>query len=770
MGTVVALAAAGVVATAQPAAATGQLGHRDVAPSSWLHTDSRTPHAAIATGDGARVGAWRDDAGQHHIGKAYFTFDLAPFSGTSVETARVRLPELAVTDCGAERATEVWAVAPERPITWADQPVEQVELPGPATAGGCVDEFLTWDAVDVVRQAVAEGRSSVTLAVRVSEEHQGDVRHGRVHRTNPRLSITYNTPPSTPTRLLVGSGAVPCAEGLVLGDDQPLAAASLSDPDGEYGLTARFAFWSVDDPATRVEHTHTVVGGQATSSFPRGMVQHGGTYAFAVRGEDGRAVSEWSRPCSFRSDRVAPDKAPTVTSPVYRRNGGPPGDGGQGVPGEFTFTANGVADVVAFEYDGIGVDHGRVAADRPGGSATVSITPTSDGPVHLFVRGVDAAGLRSPSATYDFWVKTTAPWVQTPYMPELNRPFTVVFEATQEGATTFHYRVDGGAEQTVPVEADGTNRVTMTPTDPTKERYAFTVWTTTADGARSGVTAKDVYVHFAAPWIWADPWYPVLGDTVELTFEPAARDVATYTYTVNGGDPIVVAADPDGYARVRHTADRLETFDVTVFSTSSDGIDSGTARESFPVRDGAPQVTSEDYRRGYVDGWPGKAGAFAFSSVVPDVVEYRYRFDAGAEQVVAAGPDGRASVVLTPTHPGRSTLVVRAVTRSGLVSGAGSYDFWVAGLPPELDPSSTGTVHIGTPIAVRATAVLPGSTEFLYTISGGPTQVVPVDPDGTAVIDHVAPAGTSFVRVWSRTAEGYRSSDSTVYFSGVPAP
>ncbi|MEO6090061.1 MAG: hypothetical protein ABIQ18_43835 [Umezawaea sp.] len=154
----------------------------------------------------------------------------------------------------------------------------------------------------------------------------------------------------------------------------PRVFVTLTDPDGTYLLEARFVYWPVAAPEQRREVFPVWAGlGDASAYFPTDLLQDGGTYTWAARGEDGHTTSEWSEPCLFTTDYTRPTVAPTITSPVYQEDGGPPGDGGEGVPGDFTFTANGMADVVAFEYSGLGVPYGRVSADRPGGSATVSV-------------------------------------------------------------------------------------------------------------------------------------------------------------------------------------------------------------------------------------------------------------------------------------------------------------------------------------------------------------------------------------------------------------
>jgi len=92
--------------------------------------------------------------------------------------------------------------------------------------------------------------------------------------------------------------------------------------------------------------------------------------------------------------------APSVSSPDY-----PPGvaAGGIGRPGRFTFSANGSTDVVGFRY-GPDFPSTYVAADQPGGSATVWITPTTFGVQKVAVKSVDAAGDTSAITTYWYYV------------------------------------------------------------------------------------------------------------------------------------------------------------------------------------------------------------------------------------------------------------------------------------------------------------------------------------------------------------------------------
>ncbi|WP_156076934.1 hypothetical protein [Saccharothrix sp. NRRL B-16314] len=727
----------------------------------WLSTDSRTPDVAVTTGD-ARVGSWRDAEGKHHIAKSYFTFDLTRFTGTQLFTASIRTPELAANDCAKPRATEVWVVEPSDAITWANQPREVVRVAGPTGPDGCTTPWLNWNVLDVVKQAVAEGRTSLTVAVRVAEEFQGDVAYGRTHNAFAVLNTTFNTPPATPTNLQVEHQ--PCTgEPMYFAGTRPFVSARASDPDGTYGLDGRLAFWPVDAPDRRVE-VRTQGGDRVTGWFPEGMIQDGGTYAFAARAEDGFANSEWSAPCVFTSDLTAPAKAPTVTSTVYREDGGPPGDGGDGIPGDFTFSADGDQDVVAFDYSGPGIQGGRVAADQPGGSATVTVTPTTDGPVSIQVSGIDRVGYRSPARTYRYWVRSTAPSVEMPLF-EIGEPRDVVLTATQPGATAFVYQLDGGAEQTVPVGEDGTGRVTLVFPEPGPNSHHFLVWTVDATGFKSGAYDQHLYVDQAQPWVDVDPWWGVVGEKRVFTVSPNRTGVVSYVYRIGGEPEVSVPAAPDGSLTFEYTPTVAGEVTVLVASVNGAGIRSGWGESGVYADAPAPTVTSAEYP-GYPEGGgPGVTGTFTFSSPYLPVVSYRYAFAGGAEQAVPAGDEGTASVQWTPTNPGFHSVRVRGVTATGVETDEAYFSFRVKAFPPavtspQFPDGGPSTAKVGQPVEFTVTPALPGSHEVLWSIAFTPPQVVPVGPDGKATFTYT-PLGSFQLTVSSRTPGGAVSGDVT---------
>lgn len=75
------------------------------------------------------------------------------------------------------------------------------------------------------------------------------------------------------------------------------------------------------------------------------------------------------------------------------------------MPGRFTFSAAGAADVDHYVYGFQDPPTTGVDADKLGGGAAVTLTPPRDGPVDLYVQSVDRAGNRSPMTVHHFYVR-----------------------------------------------------------------------------------------------------------------------------------------------------------------------------------------------------------------------------------------------------------------------------------------------------------------------------------------------------------------------------
>ncbi len=557
----------------------------DAPVSSWSYTDSRDVHASLGSdaNEDFPVGAWRDDDGQHHLSKGYFTFDLSKFSGKRILRARVTARETAATDCDKPRSTELWTVDSGQTPTWADQPAEQQRFEG-GFSWSC-EATIGWLTTDVVREAVRSGDDSVSFVLRIADEFQGDVAYGRRYASDVRLSVEYNEPPNVPTNLTFDRQ--PCGD-TAQWNTNPNAALSavVSDPEDD-ALRATFALWPVDDPADRtVYHSSWGHGTKKAWQLPDGVLEHDREYAWQVRAEDNHDVSAWSKECLLRNDFAAPDSPPAVSSVDY------PDDGqthiGTGQPGEFTFDANGVSDVVGFRYYS-SWDSTRkyVAADETGGTAMVTLTPESGGRATVYAQSKDRAGNWSAPARYSFLVKRTEPIVKGPYSGRAYVP-------------------------------------------------------------------------------------------MEFTFSPRMENVVSYTYRVDGSDPVTVPAGSDGTAGFTMTRESPDDVELTVWSTTADGTRSASYERVIPVTD-APLVSSEEYGEPWPgSGGPGEQGTFHFKSELPDLVEFEYYFEGQSPQVVPANEAGTADVTYTPESSGSNSVTVIGRTADGDVTEEANYSFYVA--------------------------------------------------------------------------------------------
>jgi hypothetical protein len=316
---------------------------------SWSYTDSRAPGASHVdpTGD-VPLGAWSDRHGRTHLSRVYATFDLTGLAGKHVFSAEALTGESRATDCD-HRQIEVWRTAdrPARP-TWAHPPRELTKLDTIGGTSWCPASYLEAAVSQAVIDAVAAGQHRLSLELRVPAGQERDLALGRFldGGTAVALSVVDNAVPAVPTQPT--NGGQPCATGTpypyVSGVGDLRLSAVLSDPDPADLPTGEFAYWPADAPDQRTVLTGT--GSPSWAVIPDGSLTDGTTYSWAVRASDGTDTSAWSATCSFIADTVAPAAGPVVTSSDF-----PPDqtvDGG--TPGQFTFTANGVADVAAYQY------------------------------------------------------------------------------------------------------------------------------------------------------------------------------------------------------------------------------------------------------------------------------------------------------------------------------------------------------------------------------------------------------------------------------------
>ncbi|MET8524467.1 hypothetical protein [Micromonospora sp. NPDC005172] len=473
------LAAVGmvVVSTATPAAAYDVRYEKN---NSWAWTDSVQPKTInIDQAGDVPIGTWVDKKGRAHTSRAYFTFDITRYRGADIQLATFDAKETRAGDCTKRPEVELWRTAPyTAQSSWTKPPVDLARIDTTTLPAelGCPWSYVGFDATDGLRQALAEGKSTLTLSLRLPAAVEKDPTLARKYASQVGLSIDHNFPPGVPTDLqtLSGTSCTVAEPYQVVPRRDLILSAVVHDKDlnvtgGTDQLTATFALWPVDEPEARIVRADYVRDGQrALGRFwaHDTPLEHDRVYAWQVQAADDRATSDWSPVCYFRTDHEGPATAPTVASTDFPVDGPQP----PALPGEFTFDAAGAVDVVGFRYQLNSGASGVVTANHPGGSATVTLTPRR-GPNSLDVWSVDAVGNESPVTNYSFFATGTAPRISATVYEEWGEgggpgvPGVFTFTPVIPGTVSYRYSFFNEEPRTVQADADGSASVTWTPTE-----------------------------------------------------------------------------------------------------------------------------------------------------------------------------------------------------------------------------------------------------------------------------------------------------------------
>ncbi|WP_346537884.1 hypothetical protein [Micromonospora sp. DPT] len=573
-------------------------------PSFLAYTDSATPDTAVfyPSGGDIPVGSWRDDAPAAHTSRVYVTFDIGGIYVGRVSRAALVARESRANDCARPRMTIAQPTADfTGENSWASQP-RMIGKSVTATAEGsdCTSWRTTWDLSTALRDALNRGDHKLTTELRIPKRYEGDVSYGRWLESNEfRFEVELtNTAPLKPTKLYNGNTDTPCGADYFARSTFP-AYADMTDRDRDPAdsLTPEFEFWPLADPSA-VTPMETGISSGADGLSGVGTVPvtslPDGEYAWHARTYDERAWSPWSDPCRFVVDRTAPGIAPTVASPEYPENPANP-TGGVSVTGTFLFTAHGVGDVVRFQYgDSQWSLYNQVPADQLGGAATIQWQPRSAGEQTLYVASVDRAGNTSPVRAYTFNVRdlTVTAWSAKQEADPSGAGVAVTMRfGTQpgNGITTVTYRVDGGPEQSVAVDAQGVAQPVIGPLKGGQHTLAY------AGRSASGEVLYQQETNFYvddAPTVTSDGVYPIGGSgggvgvpgvfTVTPTVSQGATSVSWFTTA--DSNPTVVPLDADGKARITWTP-KASGWTYFWFSVKyADGTTSGSRSFSTTVR------------------------------------------------------------------------------------------------------------------------------------------------------------------------------------------
>ena len=220
------------------------------------------------------------------------------------------------------------------------------------------NRWMTWPLTGLVQAWVAGTQSNYGLAITRNPEVlniSGPVAPGRRFAGDPtllpKLEITYNSYPSTPTSLGVsecfGAG---CSGTRVTGTTTPTVTASATDPDAGTVLRYDFELWAgnADPPTGSSLATASLAnlssGAVGSWTVPAGTLAHGGAYEYRARAYDGTDYGPWSAWLKFTVDLDAPT-ASNVTSSAFGRDAWSPTT----TSGAFTFTSPS-SDVAGWRY------------------------------------------------------------------------------------------------------------------------------------------------------------------------------------------------------------------------------------------------------------------------------------------------------------------------------------------------------------------------------------------------------------------------------------
>ncbi|MEU9829555.1 hypothetical protein [Micromonospora chersina] len=555
-----------------PVSAAAAEPHFVLTPSLLAYTDSTTPDTAVfyPSGD-LPVGSWRGEESTRHTSRAYVTFDIGGIYVGRLSSATLVARESRANDCAKPRTVTAQATAPfTADSSWSNPPrTIGKEVTATAEGSDCTSWRAMWNLTTALTDALNRGDRQLTAELRVPKKYEGDVAYGRWLETNEfRFEVELkNTAPLKPTKLYNANTDTPCGPDYFTQSNFS-AYADMTDRDREPGdiLTPEFEFWPLSDPSAITAMTTGISSGwdglSGVGNVPAGSLPDG-EYAWHARTYDQRAWSPWSDPCRFTVDRTAPAAAPTVASPEYPENPANP-TGGRDVTGTFLFTANGVPDVVGFRYgDSQWSMYNQVPADQLGGAATIRWQPRSAGEQTLYVVSVDRAGNSSPVRSYTFKVRdlTVTAW-STKQEPDPSGAGILVSMrfGTQpgNGITSVTYRVDGGAEQSVPVDANGVAEPVLGPFKGGEHTLAYAGRSATGEAL---FQAETTFYADDAPSIASDGVYPIdgsgggVGVPGVFTVTPTVTKDATAVtwFTTQNSDHLDVPLDADGKGRVTFT-------------------------------------------------------------------------------------------------------------------------------------------------------------------------------------------------------------------------
>jgi hypothetical protein len=473
--------------------------------------------------------------------------------------------------------------------------------------------------------------------------------------------------------------------------------------------------------------------------------------------------TSFSNSLSFQAIDAAGNRSETVHYDFLVRSTAPAVDvtlGGVGLPSRVKIWTD-LEEVTEFGYaigDGAEV---RVPADEDG-RAEVSVVFPQAGLNTIRVRSY--AGTRLVGGYTDTIYVNDYPFIESDdfsYDKDgvVGQPGQFTFRPGRPGVVAYEWAVNQDELRRIEARADHTAVLDWTPT----EGGWTTLWvrSISADGTVTDAQQYEFNVIDHRPYVWSNDYDEHearggVGIASEFHFASAA-DIDLFVYQLNGR-PEQTIEPFGGAAEVALAPDRSGNNTLTVRARYTDGTFSPARDFVFLVSD-APIVVSTDYPANQRAGQQGQAGSFTFHPGRPDLVEYRYTTEYGGEEhVVAAGADGRATVDITPMHPGYNELVVTGRTVDGTATAERRYQFQVRDNRISVNSAYGDWQEMGGIGAVGVFTVysdLDEVTTIEYQVNGGAWRSLPRPASNSIEISLTMDRnGENLLSVRGRTASG----------------
>ncbi|MCL9769294.1 T9SS type B sorting domain-containing protein [Flavobacterium sp. HXWNR69] len=298
---------------------------------------------------------------------------------------------------------------------------------------------------------------------------------------------------------------------------------------------------------------------------------------------------------------------------------------------------------------------------------------------------------------------------------------TIQFNGTPNATVT--YTIDGGANQTIVLNASGTASVT-TPILTTNSTYTLvSVASATTPICTQPQTGSSLVTVQALPTAIVSANTVCSGNTGTVTFTGTPN--AVVTYTVNGGANQTITLNASGNATLTTpvlTANATYQL-VSIVTTSAPICSQNLTTNATVIVTGLPTVSIS----GSATICSGTTTVINFTGTAGATVTYTV--NGGANQTIVLDVSGNATLT-TPALTAETTYTLVSVNGACPNTATGSAIVTVLPLPtasviaPTICSGTSGTVSFsGTPNAV-----------LTYTVNGGANQTITLNASGTASV------------------------------------